>query len=151
VPRTSPPLLLRVKAVRQCQVEDTVLGLWEALSARELGLAEDLLPDDCIYLDVPVGRPRGAWSRRHRQRIRIAFDALESYENSGVVTHQRHRRHVQHHEEWQPTGESAVNKFVTVHRVRTQDHPVEGLLDMGALANFAPPTWQDDLMKADMS
>ena len=36
-------------------VEDTVRGLWKALSARDWDSLKTFLSDDCIYLDVPVG------------------------------------------------------------------------------------------------
>ena len=36
-------------------VDDTVLGLWKALSARHWESVKTFLSDDCIYADMPVG------------------------------------------------------------------------------------------------
>ena len=36
-------------------VDDTVLGMWAALSARDWEALKTFLSEDCIYLDVPVG------------------------------------------------------------------------------------------------
>ncbi len=36
-------------------VEDTVLGMWKALSARDWESLKTFLSDDCIYLDMPFG------------------------------------------------------------------------------------------------
>jgi limonene-1,2-epoxide hydrolase len=57
------------------------------------------------------------------------------------------------HEEWRwPTGESAVLKFVSVHRVENGKITLwKDYWDMGAVANSAPPTWMEDIMSADMS
>src|SRR6185436_1314766 len=59
----------------------------------------------------------------------------------------------EHSEEWHwPTGESAVMKFVTVHQVRDGKITLwKDYWDMGALTNFAPPSWMEDFANADMS
>ena len=50
-------------------VEDTVLGMWKALSDRDWDSLKTYLSDDCIYLDVPVGsRCGGTGTRRHREK-----------------------------------------------------------------------------------
>ena len=49
-------------------VEDTVRGMWKALSARDWDALKAFLSDDCIYLDVPVGPAAAARGPgRHRQ------------------------------------------------------------------------------------
>jgi hypothetical protein len=40
-------------------VEDTVLGLWKALSVRDWDSAKGFLSDDCFYADMPVGPDTG--------------------------------------------------------------------------------------------
>ena len=57
----------------------------------------------------------------------------------------------EHHEEWRwATGESAVMKFVTVHR-RGERPDHKDYWDIGALVNHAPPSWLAGLTNADMS
>src|SRR6202012_103675 len=36
-------------------VDDTVLGLWQALSRRDWDAVKTFLSADCIYVDMPVG------------------------------------------------------------------------------------------------
>jgi len=104
-----------------------------ALSARDWDSLKTYLSDDCIYLDVPVGRPRGAWSRRHRQADQDSLRCVGILRDSRVVPPTAPTSCTSHHEEWHwPTGESAVNKFVTgAPRRERQDYPVEGLLGYG--------------------
>ena len=136
-------------------VEDTVFGLWKALSARDWDGMKQFLSGECIYFDVPVGPAAAARGPEDIvKRIRIAFDALESYENfPGLFLTNGTDVLYEHHEEWHwPTGESAVNKFVTVHRVENDKITLwKDYWDMGALANHAPPSWLEDFANADMS
>ena len=59
----------------------------------------------------------------------------------------------EHHEEWHwATGESAVLKFVTVHRIENGKITVwKDYWDMGALTSHAPASWLEDFAEADMS
>ena len=59
----------------------------------------------------------------------------------------------EHHEEWHwETGESAVLKFVTVHRVENGKVTLwKDYWDMSGLTNFAPPSWLENFATADMS
>jgi ketosteroid isomerase-like protein len=136
-------------------VEDTVLSMWRALSARDWDGIKQFLSDDCIYFDVPVGPAAAVRGPEDIvKRIKIALDPLESYENfPGLLVDNGTDVMYEHHEEWHwPTGESAVNRFVTVHRVENGKITLwKDYWDMGALANFAPPSWTEDLMKSDMS
>jgi limonene-1,2-epoxide hydrolase len=136
-------------------VEDTVRDLWKALSSRDFDLAKTYLADDCIYFDVPVGPAAAARGPDDiEKRIRIAWDALAHYENhDGLLLTNGTDVMYEHSETWVwPTGETARLPFVSVHRVengkitRWKDY-----WDMGALANFAPPTWLEDFANADMS
>jgi limonene-1,2-epoxide hydrolase len=136
-------------------VEDTVLGMWKALSARDWDGMKPFLADDCIYYDVPLGPIAAARGPDDIvKRIRIAFDQLSAYENfPGLLVANGSDAMYEHHEEWHwPTGESAVLKFVTVHRVDNGKITLwKDYWDMGALANFAPPSWMEDFANADMS
>ena len=136
-------------------VEDTVHGLWKALSVRDWDGMKPFLSDDCIYFDVALGPAAAARGPEDIvKRIRIAFDQLDDYENfPGLMVTNGADVMYEHHEEWHwPTGEVAVNRFVTVHRVENGKITLwKDYWDMATLANSAPPTWQEDLMKSDMS
>ena len=136
-------------------VEDTVLGMWKALSARDWDGMKPFLADDCIYYDVAVGPAAAARGPDDIvKRIRIAFDALESYENfDGLLLTNGTDVMYEHHEDWHwSTGESATNRFVTVHRVDNDKITLwKDYWDLGTLVNSAPPTWQEDFANADMS
>jgi limonene-1,2-epoxide hydrolase len=120
--------------------------MWKALSARDWEGMKTYLADDCVYVDMPVPAAGAKGPEDIVKRIRIAFDPLSSYENfDGLILSNGSDVMYEHHEEWHwPTGESAVLKFVTVHKV------VDGKItlwkdywDMGALANSAPSNWLD--------
>ena len=136
-------------------VEDTVLGLWKALSAREWDLVKSFLSEDCIYLDMPVGPTAAAKGPDDIvKRLKIGLAPLESYQNfDGLLLADGRDAMYEHHEEWHwATGESAVLKFVTVHRVENGRVTLwKDYWDMGALTNHAPPTWLEDFATADMS
>ena len=129
--------------------------MWAALSARDWEALKTFLARDCIYLDMPVGPAAAARSPDDIvKRLKIGLEPLASYENfPGLMVSNGTDLMYEHHEEWHwATGESAVLQFVTVHRV------VDGKIslwkdywDMGALVNFAPSTWMDDLARSDMS
>jgi limonene-1,2-epoxide hydrolase len=136
-------------------VEDTVLGMWKALSARDWDSLKTFLSDDCIYLDMPVGPTAAARGPEDIvKRLKIGLEPLASYENfDGLLLDNGTDAMYEHHEEWHwPTGESAVLKFVSVHRVEDGKITLwKDYWDMGALANFAPPSWMEDFANADMS
>jgi limonene-1,2-epoxide hydrolase len=136
-------------------VEDTVLGMWAALSARDWETVKSFLAEDCIYLDMPVGPTAAAKGPEDIvKRLKVGLEPLSSYENfTGLLVAEGADAMYEHHEEWHwATGESAVLRFVTVHRVengkitRWKDY-----WDMSALASHAPPTWLEDFANADMS
>jgi limonene-1,2-epoxide hydrolase len=140
-------------------VEDAVRGLWRALSDRDWDGVKSHLSDDCIYLDVPVGPTAAAKGPEDIvKRLKIGLAPLASYENfDGLLLADGPHVMYEHHEEWHwQTGESAVLRFVTVHRVEERDGRLLVTLwkdywDMGALANHAPPTWLADFATADTS
>ena len=134
---------------------DVVLGMWKALSARDWEAVKTFVSDDCIYLDMPVGAVAAAKGPEDIvKRLKIGLESLADYENfDGVLVADGENVMYEHSEQWHwRTGESALLRFVTVHRV------VNGRItlwkdywDMGALANHAPPTWLEDFATADMS
>jgi limonene-1,2-epoxide hydrolase len=139
----------------QLSVEETITGMWAALSARDWDSVKSFLSDDCIYLDVPVGPTAAAKGGDDIvKRLKIAIEPLASYENlPGLLIADGVDAMYEHHEEWRwQTGEFAVLRFVSVHRVENGTITLwKDYWDMGALANHAPPTWLEDFANADMS
>src|SRR4051812_24150815 len=150
-PLPSPPKRWRA----QVSVEGTGHGMWKALSERDWDLLRSFLADDCIYLDMPVGPTAAARGPEDIvKRLKIGLEPLESYENfDGLMLDNGTDVMYEHHEEWHwCTGESAVLKFVSVHRVENGKITLwKDYWDMGALANFAPSSWMEDCANADMS
>jgi limonene-1,2-epoxide hydrolase len=136
-------------------VEDTVRGLWKALSARDWDGVKASVSDDCIYVDMPVGPTAAARGPEDIvKRLKIGIEPLASYENfPGLLLADGSDVMYEHHEEWHwKTGESAVLQFVSVHRVENGKVTLwKDYWDMGALVNHAPPTWMADFATADMS
>jgi len=136
-------------------VEDTVHGLWKALSARDWDGVKSSVSDDCIYVDMPVGPTAAARGGEDIvKRLKIGIEPLASYENfTGLMLADGNDVMYEHHEEWHwKTGESAVLQFVSVHRVEHGKITLwKDYWDMSALANHAPPTWMADFATADMS
>ena len=130
-------------------------GMWEALSDRDWEALKTFLSDDCIYLDMPVGPAAAARGPEDIvKRLKIGLEPLASYENfAGLLVDNGTDVMYEHHEEWHwHTGESAVLKFVTVHRSRTaRSRCGRTTGTWAALANYAPPTWLEDFANADMS
>ncbi|MCP9275091.1 nuclear transport factor 2 family protein [Mycolicibacterium arenosum] len=136
-------------------VENTVLGMWQALSDRDWERLKTFLADDCIYLDMPVGPTAAAKGPEDIvKRLKIGIEPLASYENfTGLLLDNGRDAMYEHHEEWHwTTGESAVLQFTSVHRVENGKITLwKDYWDMAALANHAPPTWLEDFATADMS
>ncbi|MEE6169720.1 MULTISPECIES: nuclear transport factor 2 family protein [unclassified Mycolicibacterium] len=136
-------------------VENTIVGLWQALSDRNWELLKTYVSDDCIYLDMPVGPAAAAKGPEDIvKRLKIGLEPLASYENfPGLLVSDGADAMYEHHEEWHwATGESAVLNFVTVHRVENGKVTLwKDYWDMGALTNHAPASWLSDFATADMS
>jgi limonene-1,2-epoxide hydrolase len=131
-------------------VEDTVLGMWKALSARDWDTVTTFLSDDCIYADMPVGPAFAARGPEDIvKRLRFGLEPLASYENfTGLIVVNGADAMYEHHEEWHwRTGESAILRFVTVHRVENGKITVwKDYWDMGGLTNTAPPDWLEEVV-----
>ncbi len=120
-------------------VTATVLGLWRALSKRDLEAVPTFLSDDCIYLDMPVGPAAAARGPVDIvKRLKIGLEPLADYVNhDGLLITNGADAMYEHSETWTwDTGEVAVLRFVTVHKVREENGAdkvsrVEGLLGHG--------------------
>jgi limonene-1,2-epoxide hydrolase len=136
-------------------IETIVHGLWSALSNRDWDGVKTFLAEDCIYLDVPVGPAAAARGPEDIvKRLKIGIAPLTSYENfPGLLVDNGADAMYEHHEEWHwATGESAVLKFVTVHRIENGKITMwKDYWDMSALASHAPASWLEDFATADMS
>ena len=63
-------------------VDDTVLGLWKALSSRDWEAVKTFLSDDCIYADMPVGPALAARGPEDIvKRLKVGLEPLASYVN----------------------------------------------------------------------
>ena len=135
--------------------EDTVLGLWRALSDRDWDAMTAFLAEDCIYVDMPIGPVAAARGPADIiKRLKVGLEPLAGYVNhDGLLVSNGVDVMYEHSETWTwVSGESAVLQFVTVHKV------VDGRItlwkdywDFGALLNHAPPDWMEQLQSADMS
>jgi limonene-1,2-epoxide hydrolase len=136
-------------------VEDTVIGLWKALSARDWEGITSFLADDCIYLDVPTGPTLAARGPDDIvKRLKLGIAPLASYENhEGLLLTDGTNVMYEHTESWEwVSGETATLAFVSVHVVENGKVTVwKDYWDMAGLQSFAPPSWMNDLMAGDMS
>lgn len=136
-------------------VDDTVLGLWQALSRRDWDAVKTFLSADCIYVDMPVGPSLAARGPDDIvKRLKVGLEPLAGYENhAGVLLSNGSDAMYEHSETWRwSTGETAVLQFVSVHRV--EDGKVtlwKDYWDMGSMTSQAPSTWLEDLATADTS
>ena len=136
-------------------VDDTVLGLWRALSARDWESVKSFLSDDCIYADMPVGPTLAARGPEDIvKRLKVGLEPLASYTNQdGLLLTNGSDVMYEHSETWTwQTGETAQLPFVSVHKVSDGKVTVwKDYWDLGAIANSAPPSWTESLAAADTS
>jgi limonene-1,2-epoxide hydrolase len=136
-------------------VDEVVIGLWKALSARDWEAVKASLSADCIYVDMPLGPTLAARGPDDIvKRLKVALEPLADYENyDGVLVSNGSDVMYEHSETWRwKSGETAVLQFVSVHRV--DDGKVslwKDYWDMGGMTAQAPPTWLEDLATADTS
>jgi limonene-1,2-epoxide hydrolase len=137
------------------EVAQTVLGMWKALSNRDWEALKTFLSDDCIYVDMPVGPIAAARGPEDIvKRLKVGLESLAGYENhDGVLVSNGMDTMYEHSETWNwTTGESAVLKFVTVHKVENGKITLwKDYWDFGGLVNHAPPDWMEQLAAADTS
>ena len=139
--------------------EQAVLGMWRALSRRDWAGMKPFLAEDCIYVDMPLGPTAAARGPEDIvKRLKIGLEPLAGYENhDGILLTDGTDVMYEHSETWRwVSGETAVLRFVTVHKVRRENGSAVITLwkdywDFGGLANHAPPDWLEQLSRADMS
>lgn len=129
--------------------------MWGALSKRDWEAMKPFLAEDCIYVDMPLGRAAAARGPENIvKRLQVGLQPLAGYENhDGLLLGNGSDVMYEHSETWEwASGEIAVLQFVTVHKV------VDGRItlwkdywDFGGLANHAPADWMEQLQAADMS
>lgn len=135
--------------------QETVLGMWRALSDRDWEQLKSFIADDCIYVDMPVGLAAAARGPEDIvKRLKVGLESLSGYENhDGVLVSNGVDAMYEHSETWNwATGESTVLQFVTVHKVRYDKITLwKDYWDFGGLVNHAPADWLEQLAAADTS
>ncbi len=135
--------------------EVTVLGMWKALSDRDWEGMKRFLAEDCVYVDMPLGPAVAARGPENIvRRLKVGLEPLAGYANhDGLLVSNGADVMYEHSETWDwVSGESALLKFVTVHRVRDGRITLwKDYWDFGALLNHAPGDWMRQLRTADMS
>jgi limonene-1,2-epoxide hydrolase len=132
----------------------TVLGMWQALSRRDWEAVKTFLSPDCLYVDMPVPAVSARGPEDIVKRLKMGLAPLAGYENhDGVLVSSGADAMYEHSETWRwSSGETALLRFVTVHRVEDGKVTVwKDYWDMGSMTAQAPPTWLEDLGKADVS
>ena len=83
-------------------VDDTVLGLWKALSSRDWEAVKTFLSDDCIYADMPVGPALAARGPEDIvKRLKVGLEPLASYVNhDGLLVSNGSDAMYEHSETW---------------------------------------------------
>jgi ketosteroid isomerase-like protein len=129
--------------------------MWRALSARDWESVKTFLSDDCIYADMPVGPTLAARGPDDIvKRLKVGLEPLASYVNhDGLMVSNGPDAMYEHSETWGwHTGETAVLRFVSVHRVQDGQITIwKDYWDMGSMVSQAPASWMEDFAGADTS
>lgn len=144
--------------VSEIAVEDVVVGMWQALSRRDWEAVKTFLADDCLYVDMPVPALSARGPEDIVKRLKMGLEPLAGYENhDGVLVSNGSDVIYEHSETWTfATGEQGVLRFVTVHKVDSQNGEPKITVwkdywDMNSLVAFAPPNHFENLATADTS
>jgi limonene-1,2-epoxide hydrolase len=139
-------------------VEDAVLGLWRALSRRDLDAVKTFLAEDCLYVDMPIPALSARGPEDIVKKLKMAVEPLADYENhDGLLLSNGTDVTYEHSETWTfTTGEQGVLRFVTVHKVVPQNGEAKIALwkdyyDLTTLTSFAPPNHFEGLATGDTS
>ena len=92
-------------------VEETVYGLWQALSARDWDGVQTFLADDSIYVDMPLGPTAAARGPVDIvKRLKVGLEPLASYVNhDGLLVTNGVDAMYEHSETWTwASGETAM-------------------------------------------
>ena len=135
-------------------VEQTVLGMWEALSDRDWERLRTYLSDDCLYIDMPMPAVSARGPENIVTRLKIGLESLSSYVNHGGLLLSNGVDVVYEHSEtwgW-PSGESVRLPFVSVHRVENGKITLwKDYSDFNTLLSAAPPSYVEKLGSVDTS
>jgi len=139
-------------------VEDVVLGMWRALSRRDLDAVKTFLAEDCLYVDMPIPALSARGPEDIVKKLKMAVEPLAGYENhDGLLLSNGTDVTYEHSETWTfPTGERGVLRFVTVHKVVLQNGEAKiavwkDYYDLTTLTSFAPPNHFENLAGFDTS
>ncbi len=135
-------------------VEEVVLGMWRALSRRDLDEVKTFLAADCLYVDMPIPALSARGPEDIVKKLKMAVEPLADYENhDGLLLSNGTDVIYEHSETWTfPTGERGVLRFVTVHKVVDGKVTVwKDYYDLTTLTSFAPPNHFESLAGWDTS
>jgi limonene-1,2-epoxide hydrolase len=139
-------------------VEDVVLGMWRALSRRDLDAVKTFLAVDCLYVDMPIPALSARGPEDIVKKLKMAVEPLADYENhDGLLLSNGADVTYEHSETWTfTTGERGVLRFVTVHQVVLQNGEAKiavwkDYYDLTTLTAIAPPNHFENLAGFDTS
>jgi len=157
-PVRRPSLLAAMTEVSTVAVEDVVLGLWRALSRRDLDAVKTFLAEDCLYVDMPIPALSARGPEDIVKKLKMAVEPLADYENhDGLLLSNGTDVTYEHSETWTfTTGERGVLRFVTVHKVVLQNGEAKiavwkDYYDLTTLTAIAPPNHFENLAGFDRS
>ena len=138
--------------------EEVVLGLWRALSRRDLDAVKTFLAEDCLYVDMPIPALSARGPEDIVKKLKMAVEPLAGYENHDGLLLSNGTDVTYEHSETRtfPTGERGVLRFVTVHKVVLQNGEAKiavwkDYYDLTTLTSFAPPNHFENLAGFDTS
>jgi limonene-1,2-epoxide hydrolase len=138
----------------QVAVEETVLGLWKALSDRDWQSVRSFLSDDCLYVDMPMPATAARGPENIVTRLKIGLESLTSYVNhDGLLLSNGVDVIYEHSETWGwHSGETVRLAFVSVHRVEDDKITLwKDYSDFNTLLSAAPPSYVEGLASVDTS
>jgi limonene-1,2-epoxide hydrolase len=138
----------------QVAVEETVLGLWKALSDRDWDSVRSFLSDDCLYVDMPMPTTAARGPENIVTRLKIGLESLASYVNhDGLLLSNDVDVIYEHSETWGwHSGETVRLAFVSVHRVEDDKITLwKDYSDFNTLLSAAPPSYVEGLASVDTS
>ncbi len=135
-------------------VEQTVLGMWKALSDRDWDALKTFLDDDCLYVDMPMPAVSARGPENIVTRLKIGLESLSSYVNhDGLLLTNGTDVVYEHSETWGwPSGETVKLPFVSVHRVENGKITLwKDYSDFNTLLTAAPSSYVEQLGAVDTS
>lgn len=133
---------------------DVVHDMWQALSRRDWDAITPFLSADCLYVDMPIPAMAAHGPENIVKRLKRLLAALPGYEgHDGVLVANGPDVMYEHSETWTfPTGEQALVKVVTVHRVVDGKITVwKDYWDMAGFMASAPASYFEGFGTGDTS